>query len=279
MNKIVISLFLIIFIGLQSCFFMRITDKQAQKKFSEKNLTLKFCNIYVNKVRLHYVKIGCDTLPSLFFIHGTPGSWNGYLQYLMDSDLRSHFRIISIDRPGFGFSGSKKAFHLKDQSRLIYEIVKQESNAKPLHLIGHSLGGPIVIRLAEDHPDAYASLTILAGSISPYEEPKEKWRSIFVNNPLQYLIIQPLRNTNTEIWYFKKELFVSDSSYDKLTMPITIIHGDKDNLVSVKNTDYARKKLAFNPKLNIMIIPNASHLIPWEHYDIVKKHLLGLSLN
>jgi pimeloyl-ACP methyl ester carboxylesterase len=269
--------FLFMIISFASCRYMRMPDKRAEMGFYHQNLSPRFTYIYVDHVRLHYVKVGNDTLPTIFIIHGSPGSWKRYREYLMDTDLLKHFRMIAIDRPGFGYSDPGHAYHLEEQSKLIYGIVRQEQNGKPFHLMGHSLGGPVVVQLAQDHPEAYTSLTIVAGSISPYDEPKEKWRGLFIHNPLQYLFPRPFRVCNTEIWYFKKDLYEMDTCYNRLTMPVTFIHGDKDPLVTVKNVDYGTKKLAFNAHVKVIIIPGANHYIPYEHFDIIKKHLLTLS--
>jgi pimeloyl-ACP methyl ester carboxylesterase len=239
--------------------------------------SLNFSYVNVDHVRLHYVKVGNDTLPTIFIIHGSPGSWKRYREYLMDPDLLRHFRIIAIDRPGFGYSNPGHAYHLARQAKLIYGIVNQEQNGRAFHLMGHSLGGPIVVKLAQDHPEAYTSLTILAGSISPYLERAEKWRDFFVHNPIQYLMPRPFRVCNTEIWYFKKDLYAMDTCYNRLTMPITFIHGDKDPLVPVQNVDYGKAKLAFNNHVKVIIIPGANHYIPYEHFDIIKTHLLTLT--
>lgn len=263
-------------IAFTSCRYMRMPDKKAEVEFDEQSLQPRFTYTYVDNVRLHYVKVGNDTLPTIFIIHGSPGSWKRYREYLMDRDLLKHFRLIAIDRPGFGYSNPGHAYHLQEQSKLIYGIVKQERNGKPFHLMGHSLGGPIVVKLAQDHPEAYTSVTILAGSISPYDEPAEKWRAWVVYNPLQYLLPRPFRVCNTEIWYFKKDLYQMDTCYNRLTMPVTFIHGDKDPLVTVKNVDYGTKKLAFNKHVKVIIIPGANHYIPYEHFDIIKAHLLTL---
>jgi len=258
-------------------FKMRESDRKAMAEFSKAGVKLTFNTIKIGDVNLHYAKTGNDTLPTLFFIHGSPGSWTAYKRYLMDTDLLRHFRMIAIDRPGFGYSSFGRAFHLYEQSAMIYQVVEHENNGKHLHLIGHSLGGPIVVKLAQEHPDAYASLTILAGSISPYDEPKEKWRRFFASGPLQYLFPGAFRTCNTEIWYYKKDLFMMDKHYDTLRMPVMFIHGDKDPLVTVKNVHYGMDKLSSHNNAKMIIIPGANHFIPWEHFDIIKKHLLTLN--
>lgn len=276
-NRWIAGLILICVLAIcQSCRYMRMPDKKAEREFEEMDLRPRFMFTYVNHVRLHYVVVGNDSLPTIFIVHGSPGSWKRYRRYLSDSDLLKHFRMIAIDRPGFGYSDPGHAYHLEEQAKLIYGIVKLEQNGKPFHLMGHSLGGPIVVKLGQDHPEAYSSITILAGSISPYDEPKEKWRSIFVYTPLKFLWPRPFRTCNTEIWYFKKDLFEMDTSYNRLIMPITFIHGDMDPLVTVKNVDYGTKKLGFNKHVEVIIIPGANHYIPYEHFDIIKQHLLAL---
>jgi len=260
----------------ESCFHMRMSDREAKKEFIQKQIPVEFCSWYAGDMFVHYVKTGNEKLPTLFFIHGSPGSWDAFKRYLMDSDLRRQFRVIAVDRPGFGYSNFGKAYHLDTEAKLIYKVIEHEANGLDMNLIGHSLGGPILVKIAQDHPEAFHSLTLLAGSISPYDEPIEKWRGIFVGNPLQYLVPGALRTSNTEIYYYKKDLYMMDSSYDKLNMPITFIHGNKDPLVTVKNVDYGTKKLKKNPNIKVIIIPGANHFIPWEHYDIIKKHLMSL---
>ena len=53
-----------------------------------------------------------------------------------------------------------------------------------------------------------------------------------------------------------------DTCYNRLTMPVTFIHGDKDPLVTIKNVAYGTKKLSFNKHVKVIIIPGANHYIP-----------------
>lgn len=261
----------------QSCMKFRIEDSNARIEFEQKGLHINFQDLKVEGISLHYAKTGPDTLPTLFFIHGSPGSWDAFKGYMMDTSLLNHFRIISVDRPGFGYSNFGSAYHLEDQARVINKVIEKENNQKPVHLVGHSIGGPVIVQLAQDHPDEFASLTILAGSISPKDEPKEYWRYLFTYSPLGFLMPGAFKPSNNEIVYFKKDLYRIDAGYAVLNMPITFIHGDKDKFVTVKNVDYGKKKLLHNSNIKIIIIPGAGHFIPWEHYDLIKAHLLTLA--
>ena len=276
-TKLLLSLCIIWIIAAQSCFTMRMSDKDARTLFAQQHLSVDFLNVMVNNTNLHYARIGNPNFPTLFFIHGSPGSWDAFKQFMMDSDLLRSFRIISIDRPGYGYSNFGEAENLETNAQLITAIIKQESNGKPFHLIGHSIGGPVVVKLAQMMPNAFASLTILAGSISPTDEPKEQWRYLLQYTPLKYMLPVVMRTSNEEILRFKKELYLLDTGYAVLNMPVMFIQGDADPFVSIRNTYYGMKKLSFNPAAQKIVIPGANHFIPWEHFDIIKKHLLTLT--
>lgn len=262
----------------QSCMKFKISDSKAKKEFEQKNVTANFLNVESKGVSVHYVKAGNDSLPTLLFIHGSPGSWDAFKIYMMDTVLLQHFKMISVDRPGFGYSDFGSAYHLAEQADMINSVIEKEDNHKPVHLVGHSIGGPVIVQMAQDHPDKFASLMLLAGSISPAHEPKEYWRYLFMYTPLRLLMPGAFKPSNNEIIYFKKDLYGIDVGYAALQLPVTFIHGDADKFVTVKNVDYGKAKLAHNAGVKVIIIPGAGHFIPWEHYDIIKAHLLSLSL-
>ena len=261
----------------QSCMKFRISDSKAKAEFEQKGLHISFNYADADDIKIHYTKTGADTLPTLFFVHGSPGSWDAFKIYMMDTALLQHFRIISVDRPGFGYSDFGSAMHLAAQAVMINKVILKENNHRPVHLIGHSIGGPVIVQMAQDHPEDFASLTLLAGSISPKDEPKEYWRYLFMYTPLRLLMPGAFKPSNNEIMYFKKDLYGIDTGYAGLQLPVTFIHGDADKFVTVKNVDYGKKKLVNNPDVKVIIIRGASHFIPWEHYGIIKSHLLTLA--
>ncbi|MCX6204638.1 MAG: alpha/beta hydrolase [Bacteroidetes bacterium] len=257
---------------------MRISDAVAKKEFADKGLTLETNYFDGNNFKLHYVITGNDTLPTLFFVHGSPGSWDAYKQYLEDSDLLKKFRIISIDRPGFGYSKFGDAMNLEDQSRIIYSLIEFIYNGKPLFIIGHSLGGPLAVQIVADHPDKFSGMVLLAAAIDPDVEPKEKWRGFLFHTPFQYLLPGAFRPSNTEIWYLKKDLISLKEKFSKITCNVWVIHGDKDTFVPVGNAVYSKKMLINAKSVNITILKNAPHFIPWEPwYKDVKLVLLNMN--
>jgi pimeloyl-ACP methyl ester carboxylesterase len=260
----------------QSCMQFRISDTEAKKKFSEAGVSLFTETVTVNGFSIHYVKTGNDSFPTLFFVHGSPGSWDAFSQYLQDKDLLTKYRMVSIDRPGFGDSEYGNAKDLEDQSQLISPLLALLKNYKPVYVIGHSLGGPMAVRLAADNPESFSGIVLLAGSVDPAEEKPEKWRPVLYKTPLKFLVPGAMRPSNEELWYLKKDLLLLKKDFSKITCPVYIVHGDKDNLVPVGNAAYAKQMLVNAKKVETKIIPGASHFIPWEHYKEIKEVLMKL---
>ena len=254
----------------------RISDSKAKEKFLKEGVTLITETITVNGFDMHYAKTGSDTIPTLFFIHGSPGSWFDFERYMRDKDLLTKYRMISVDRPGFGYSKFGDAKNLEDQSKLISLLAKKFQNGKPMFAIGHSLAGATIVKLQVDNQNLFSGLVLLAGAVDPDEEKPERWRYVIKTKPLNLLLPGAYRPSNEELVYLKTDLKYLDKEWDKITCPVWIIHGDKDTFVPVGNVEYAKKKLTKAKSVEVKILPGAKHFIPWEQYDDIKKVLMRL---
>ncbi|MDI1256008.1 MAG: alpha/beta hydrolase [Flavobacterium sp.] len=262
----------------QACMTMR-TSSKATKVYFEKEKT-----VYIDKTadfgdyKIHYIATGNAENPTLFFIHGSPGSWDAYKTYLSDTLLLKKYRMIAIDRPGFGYSNFGDAQDLGTQSSRIYSFIKTIDNHKPIVLIGHSLGGPVVVKLATENPDKYKHIFILAGAVDPKAETPESWRPILMTIPFRYLIPGALRPSNDELWWLKSDLIAMQPNLKKITSDVTIIHGTKDPLVPYSNVFFMQKEFVNAKSIQVIAIENANHFIPWEHFDEIRDALLDIKL-
>ena len=254
----------------------RIPDNKAKKGFSEKGVEL-FTNVFkADDFELHYVKTGNDTFPTLFFIHGSPDSWSRYERFMQDKDLLSKYRMIAIDRPGFGYSQFGDTKNLEDQSKLISRLVRSIKNSKPIYAVGHSYGGAVVIRLQTDNTDLFDGLVLLAAAVDPKHEKPEPWRWVMKTFPLKYFLPGAYRPSNTELVYLKKDLNELEKEWDKIRCPVWIMHGDKDSYVPMLNADYAKKKLTNAKSIDLRILAGAEHFITNERYEEIREVLLKL---
>ena len=274
---IVYSLMFLYIVMCQSCMTMRFSNKETTKFFADSQTAFQDKTIVFDGYKIHYLETGNAENPTLFFVHGSPGSWNAFKEYLQDSLLLKKYRMIAIDRPGFGYSDFGDAQNLKEQSQRISEFIKKIDNKKPLILVGHSVGGPVVAQLAVDNPSWYKRLVILAGSLDAKAENPEKWRTVIKASPLRYLIPGALRPSNDELWWLKQDLVNLEPKLKKITCDVTIIHGTKDALVPYSNVAFMQEKFINAKSIDTITIKKANHFIPWSHYEIVRNALLTIT--
>lgn len=273
----VLSIIMLLWLLLaQSCMKFRMSDQQAKKQFEAAGVSLQTITKKIDGVNLHYAQTGNDTLPTLLFVHGTPGSWDAFKSYLKNKELLQFYRIISIDRPGFGYSDFGNAMNLSAQTSIISQWMDAVNNGKPFIIIGHSLGGPLVLKLAAARPQLIKEVVVLAGSQDPSAEKPEKWRPILFKTPLNYLVPGALRPSNEELWYLKKDLKEMTADYEKITCPVYILHGTKDILVPYSNVAYTQKMLTKTDSVFVTTFEKENHFIVWTREREIVELLLKL---
>lgn len=265
------------FLCAQTCNKMRVDDSTAIQDFKKSGIVLTPFTENINGHHLHYVSTGADSLPLLVFIHGSPGSWEAFSQYLKDSDLLKQYHMVAIDRPGLGYSDYGEAEHLGKQAEIISHLLYRLKHKKPIFLVGHSLGGPVVVDLASSNPGLVDGLVLLAGSVDPKEEKSERWRAVIAYSPLRYLVPAFLRPSNDELMYFKKDVKRMPCLLHRVTCRVVILHGNRDSLVPYGNALYAKQNFTNASSVELITLKGADHFIPWSNYQDIKKVLLKLN--
>lgn len=273
----IIGIILLLWLVLaQSCMKMRISDKKAQKEFAEAGIKLQTLIKNSNGFPLHYAQSGNDTMPTLLFVHGTPGSWDAFKHYLKNKELLQNYRIISVDRPGFGYSDFGNAMNLTQQTEIIAAWMDSINNNKSFIIIGHSLGGPMAVKLAAARPQYTKAIVLLAPSLDPSLEKPEKWRPVLFKTPLNYLVPGALRPSNEELWYLKKDLKDMLGEYEKIICPVYVLHGNKDMLVPYANVAFAEKMLTKTDSFVLTTFEKENHFIVWTREKVIVELLMKL---
>ncbi|MBW2242787.1 MAG: alpha/beta fold hydrolase [Deltaproteobacteria bacterium] len=96
----------------------------------------------------------------LVLMHGYTGFWKDFEGQI--SALAGRHRVLVPDLPGHGESGRLPAgqYRLDRMAELMAEWLVAV-DAAPCHLLGHSMGGMIVLRMALEHPGRIASLVLM----------------------------------------------------------------------------------------------------------------------
>ncbi len=252
----------------------RITDRKAAKEFSKAGVHATFHDKSIDGHNVHYVVAasGDTAKPTLFMVHGSPASWFCYINYMQDTELLRYFRIIAIDRPGFGNSDRGEATTVTHQAEIVSKLLPDLQNGKPFYIAGHSLGGPLAVKLTARCQSQVNGLILMAGAVTPGAEDEEKWRRRLL--PIDVLLPSAYRTCNREIWWFKEDVKTISADLNAITCPVMIFHGLADKLVLPEASYMAVKQLKNAQSVSLTTFPGEHHNIPWTRYDTVKQGLL-----
>ncbi len=257
----------------------RISDRKVKKEFADQKLKPTFEYVEFEERKIHYSKIGNDSLPTLFFIHGSPGDWSVFLDYFKDSTLLARANMVALDRTGYGKSDfgnyeknlKKQAYFYKGVLEKFQDTTKQ----KPI-LICHSYGGAVVLQMAIDYPEMISGIVILAG-LSSAELTVPRWynsvaKSIFV----RWWLPAALTVSNKEMLNLKEDLKLISNDFDKIKVPLMVLHGKKDKIVPYEHAIFIEQKVKDNISFELTTLPEANHFIPWKNQDSVKNIILKM---
>jgi len=248
------------------------SNTKALKYFDKKGIALEADQYEWGERMMNYLKIAhpSDTAPVALYVHGSPGSSKDFFNTMLDSGIRSKFELLTVDRPGFGYSGfGKGESTLEAQASSIKPLLDLYKGRKVI-LIGHSYGGPVVCKMAMLYPDQISGIMIVAGSIDPELEPEEKWRPTLDKNWIRWAIPKVMVSSNQEIMALKNELEIMEQDWDSVTCATLVLQGLKDKLVPPGNADYAEKNITKSRFLKIYRLEGINHFIPfnYEYYII-----------
>ncbi len=258
-------------------FSFRINDNSARKAFAKNGLVLDTVTQIIQGRKIHYVMVGDKSLPTLAFFHGSPSSWTAFIDYMKDPELLKHYRMVGVDRPGFGYSDFGQALNLQQQAAYLMPVFDKIKNNRPVYLAGHSLGAPLLIEMAANRPDYFTGILLISGSVAAAFEPKEKWRYLMQKFPFHNLFPGSFKTSNTELLYFKKDVVNLTQAFEKITCAVYFVHGEKDSWVPVGNVDYAVEKLTHASKIEKLILPGGNHFIPWTRRKEITAELIRMS--
>ena len=270
-------LFTIITAVLHSCMTFRSSSKEVDEYFKKKDVDGTQLSYKVGFRDIHYVKAGDQTKPLVVFIHGSPGSLTAFIHFLADTSLLRQTEMISTDRPGFGYSNFGNGVgSLHEQCEILLPLIEANKNGRPVILVGHSLGGPLIARMAYEHPTLIDGLVIVAGSIDPELEPNETWFRAPLATPfLSWILPRSLRASNEEIYHLKPELEEMLPMWADIKCPVIVIQGKKDSLVPAANADFAKKMLV-NAPVEFIFKDDMDHFVPWSNPELIHQAILTL---
>ena len=264
--------------------------------------TSKF--VTVDGTRLHFVIRGAGR--PVVLIHGNPGSTQDWTRVfgslaanhkVIAFDRPGHGRS---ERPKHGDTT------VEVQARLLHDALKQLHIEHPI-VVGHSWGGALALVYAISYPKEVSGVALVAPAVYESQDGVSLLTSLpavpvigdavnFVLTPLfaatfvrrelkkafspdpvpkNYLrsVLSEWTRSKKVKAYSLDEASLNDSlkkfspRYPEISVPVSILAGDSDLIVSEK--DQAERLNKALPKSNLIVLPRTGHQIPFTHPQAV----------
>jgi pimeloyl-ACP methyl ester carboxylesterase len=247
------SLFILLSFILLSITSQAAVMKPAETKgyFNIRHIVFKDTVISSGGRNMRFVCTGNDTMPVMFFIHGSPGAWSDYRDYMTDSNLLKNFYMISADRPGYNGSAGDGVATLDEQVNCLQGLFSLRKNDKPMVVFGHSYGGAVSVRFSITHREKIGRLIMISPCLAPDVEQDIHWKRVLQHMSLtsvgRSLTPRFLKNSTNEMRPLPDEVRKMEKEFHLLTMPILEIHGTWDMMAPYANLSYIEKSFPNAP--------------------------------
>lgn len=185
---------------------------------------------------------------TLLFFHGNAENISSH--FLMFHWLPGKgYNYFIFDYPGYGKStGKPMPQNTVEAGKEAARWLFKNKDQRPLFIYGHSLGGAIALRVAEDLKDEVPlGAVIVDGSFSSYQKMSREvlsrawWASLL--KPFTYVLLS--------------DKYAVKSLADLSPTPLLFIHGDGDTVIAMENSERMYKE-AKEPK-ELWIVPGGGH--------------------
>lgn len=221
---------------------------------------------------ISYLRAGPTQGPRLILVHGSPGSADSWADYLVSPP--DGVEVVAIDRPGFGQSGPARALPaLADQAAAVRALLPEKG--RPVVLLGHSLGGPVVAllaaQLAAESEVQLAAVVLLAASLDPALEDIHPLQRVGAWAPVRGALPRAIRNANHELMALETELAALAPQLARIQSKVLIVHGTRDDLVPVANVGFMQARLTGARCIETRLLEGRNHFLPWNSEAAVRE--------
>jgi pimeloyl-ACP methyl ester carboxylesterase len=256
----------------------RKSDEELNAIFAQRNIDAKIGYYHAEGRKIRYVSVGRDSLPTLLLLHGSPGSMSYYSGRYDDSLIRQRFKVVAVDRPGYGYSGlGDPEPSIRKQAKMIKPVLDSIHQAtRPVIIAAGSYGASVACRLAMDYPELVDGLVLTGPSLGPGLERYFWFTNIIELGAIRWFMPRIFRSANTEKVYHREELEKMLPLWKNIRVPVMYIQGEHDDIVDTSNAGFARKQLVNVPYLDIRFIKNRYHRLAQFEWPAIREGILTI---
>jgi pimeloyl-ACP methyl ester carboxylesterase len=220
-----------------------------------------------HEVRVRGWPIGYETAGEgepVVMVHGLSGStrwWSRNVQAVAE-----RHQIYLVDLPGFGIMHSlRRRFVLAETATWLSEWM-EAVGLRRAHLVGHSMGGYLSVRLAASRPELVRRLVLVAPAGVPTERsmlghlvPLLLAARYATPAFMPVLVRDALRTGPMTLWRAARDLLAEDVRGDlrNIEAPTLLVWGENDPLIPPAVGDLLREEI---PDSHLLLLQRAGHV-------------------
>jgi pimeloyl-ACP methyl ester carboxylesterase len=190
-------------------------------------------------------------------ITGAP-SWAIYWAETL-AELPQDREMVVVDRPGYGASEPfEPVTDIRVQAQALAPLLDAPRGQKVV-LVGQSYGAAIASLMADANPGKVESLVLLSGFFGE-PGPTSRWL-IDVGSKALRVIPRDLRHAVVEVSGQRPQLAYAEQALSRLTIPIHMIHGDKDDFAPIEVAERLAAETATLRPIRFVRTPGANHFL------------------
>ena len=193
----------------------------------------------------------------LLIIPGSPS--RKYTLRRMMASAPDELEVISIIRPGYS-RGHEPVFDFDDQVEALRPLIETNDGKKTITL-GISYGAELALKAGLTFPDYVSGVMSVAGLIT---EPRALVRGALPLSDIpgiHHLLPKYLKTARQEIANRRPQLDDVFDRLGKLCVPVTVLHGNVDHLVSRQNAKHLMAKFRSDQDVIYNHIPGGTHFM------------------
>ncbi|MCP2043054.1 alpha/beta fold hydrolase [Pontibacter sp. HSC-36F09] len=209
-------------------------------------------------------------MPDLLLLHGALGAASTLqpLQQLLEADFNVH--VLNFQGHG-GSTLSQDPFRIELFAEDVLRYLDQHQ-LQQVDIFGYSMGGYVALYLALQHPDRVGRIFTLATKFAWNPETAAKEVKMLQPEKVQEKVPtfaavlngrhrpndwqEVMRRTADMMQHLGNSPLLTEETLSRISVPVRISVGDRDNMVSLQETAWAYQHL---PNASLQVFPNTHH--------------------
>ena len=224
----------------------RSSDSKLNDFLDKNGLNGGVKSVEIEGRQVRYMYSGNVSTGKIFlFIHGAPGSLDMFKSYHKNGQLKEAGLIVSVDRPGYGYSGhGNPVTSIMKQAEMINEVIEEQFAGRDILITGHSLGAPIAAAVAYLNPEQVSRIILAAGAVVPEHEKFVSLARVCNFPPIRWISWKDTRVATDEKLSHVNALREIEHIWKKLDCEVIVQHGTSDRLVPYSNVAFLENQVS-----------------------------------